>query len=126
MELSGRAKRVRIYLDETDKVRRSPASLAVLEFLRRENAQGATVLRAVAGFGSTGELHSYRLVDVVQHLPEIVEWVDAPEVVDRLLPRLEELVPRGLVTVEDTAIVLHRPGPMRELPRSLTAADVMS
>jgi CBS-domain-containing membrane protein len=126
MDLAGRAKRVRVYVNETDKVGHLPASMAILQLLRREDALGATVLRGLAGFGSTGQIHSYHLVDVAQHLPEVVEWIDAPEVVERLLPRVKELVPRGLVTIDDTEIVLHRPNALRELPRSLTAADVMS
>lgn len=126
MDLVGKAKRVRIYVSEGDKVGHIPASLAIVEFLRRENAQGATVTRAVTGFGSTGQIHVSHLVDVAQDLPMIVEWIDAPDVVDRLLGRVKEMVPRGLITMDDTEIVLHQPNPVRELPGALTAADVMS
>ena len=125
MDLVGRGKRVRIYLSEGDKVGWQPASGVIVEFLRRENAQGATVIRAVSGFGSTGQIHVPHLVDVAQDLPIIVEWIDATDVVERLLPRVKEMLPRGLVTLDDTEIVLHRPNPIRELPAALTAADVM-
>jgi CBS domain-containing protein len=126
VDLVGKAKRVRIYLSEGGKVGWKPAHLAILELLRRENAQGATVIRGVEGFGATGQIHVSHLVDVAQDLPMVVEWVDAPEVVERLIGRVKEMVPRGLITVDDTEIVLHRPHPVRDLPAALTAADVMS
>lgn len=126
MELVGKARRVRIYVNEGDKVGWKPAHMAVLEFLRRENAQGATVLRGVEGFGGSGQIHVSHLVDVAQDLPLVVEWIDSPDVVERLIGRVKEMVPRGLITVDDTEIVLYQPHPVRDLPASLTAADVMS
>jgi CBS domain-containing protein len=126
MDLLGKARRVRIYLSEGDKIGHQPAPLAIVEMLRRENAQGATVIRAVSGFGATGELHVPHLVDVAQDLPMIVEWIDTPQQVERLLPRVQEAVPGGLITVDDTEVVLHEPHRVRELPSSMTAGDLMS
>ncbi len=126
MDLVGKAKRVRIYIGEAEMIGHRPADAVIVEWLRRENAQGATVVRGVSGFGATGEIHVSYLVDVAQNLPVVVEWVDAVEVVARLLPKLKQMVPRGLITMDDTEIVLHRPHPVRDLPRTLTVADVMS
>ncbi len=126
MDLVGKAKRVRIYVNEGDKVGHLPAAMAIVEHLRRENAQGASLFRAVSGFGATGQVHVSHLVDVRQDLPLVVEWIDAPDVVERLLPRVKEMVPRGLITMDETEIVLHQPHPIRELPAALSAADVMS
>jgi CBS domain-containing protein len=126
MDLMGRARRVRIYVNEGDKVGWRPAHFAVLELLRRENAQGATVLRGVEGFGAAGQIHVSHLVDVAQDLPIVVEWIDSPEVVERLIGRVKELVPRGLITMDETEILLHQPRPVRDLPAALTAGDVMS
>jgi CBS domain-containing protein len=126
MDLVGKAKRVRIYLGEGGKVWRKPAWRAILELLRGENARGATLVRGASGFGSTGRIHTPRLVDVAQDLPVVVEWIDTAETVERLLPRVKDLVPRGLVTVDDTEVALHRPSPVRELPREITAGEVMS
>ncbi|HEY6001819.1 MAG TPA: DUF190 domain-containing protein [Anaeromyxobacter sp.] len=126
MELIGKARRVRIYVNEGDKVGWKPAHMAVLELLRRENAQGATVLRGIEGFGAAGHIHVSHLVDVAQDLPIVIEWIDRPEVVDRLIARVKEMVPRGLITVDETEIVLYQPHPVRDLPAALTAADVMS
>jgi CBS domain-containing protein len=126
MDLIGKARRVRIYVNEGDKVGWKPAHFALLEFLRRENAQGATVIRGVEGFGAAGQIHVSHLVDVAQDLPIVVEWIDSPEVVERLIGRVKEMVPRGLITVDETEVVLYQPHPVRDLPVALTAADVMS
>src|SRR5574342_398570 len=126
VDLVGKAKRVRIYVNEGDRVGMRPAHLAIVEFLRRENTHGATVIRAIEGFGSTGQIHVSHIVDVNQNLPVIVEWVDSPAQVERLMGRIKEMVPRGLITVDDTEVVLYEPHPVRDLPDALTAADVMS
>lgn len=126
MELVGKAKRVRIYVGEIEKIGHRPAPEAIVAWLRREDAQGATVIRGVAGFGAMGEIHTAHLVDIVQNLPVIVEWVDTAETVTRLLPQLKQMVPRGLITMDETEIVFHQPHQVRPLSRTLTAADVMS
>jgi CBS domain-containing protein len=126
METLGKAKRVRIYVSEDAKAGMRPLHFALVELLRRENAQGATVLRGVEGFGAGGEIHVSHLVDVASRLPVIVEWVDTPEQVERLLPRVRELVRHGLITVDDTEVLLHEPHPVRDLAPSAAVADVMS
>ncbi|HTT70267.1 MAG TPA: DUF190 domain-containing protein [Anaeromyxobacteraceae bacterium] len=126
MNLVGKAKRVRIYVGEDDRIGKSPAPEVLLEFLRREGVHGATLIRAVGGFGGRGAVHAAHLLDGQERLPVVLEWIDLPEVVERVLPRLRELMTRGLVTVDDTEVV-HQAGPsMRELSHGMTAADVMS
>ncbi len=126
METLGRAKRVRIYVNEDDKVGGRPLHLAILELLRRENAQGATVVRATEGFGAGGRIHVSHLVDVAARLPVVVEWIDTPEQVERLAPRVRALVRHGLITVDDTDVLLHEPHPVRDLAATATVADAMS
>ena len=126
MNVLGKARRVRIYLNEDDRAGGRPLHLAVIELLRAENAQGATVLRALEGFGAGGRLHTSTLVDVVARLPLVVEWIDRPEQVERLLPRVLELVKHGLVTVDETEVLLFEPHPVRDLRPTVAAGDVMS
>jgi CBS domain-containing protein/PII-like signaling protein len=126
MDLVGKAKRVRVYLNEDDRIGRMSAARVLVEYLRRENAQGATVVRGVEGFGATGEIHVSHLADIAQRLPVIVEWIDVAERVERLLPDIVGMVPRGLITVDDTEIVLYEPHPVRDLPKALSAGDAMS
>jgi CBS domain-containing protein len=126
MELGGKAKRVRIYLSEGDLINHQPAHVAIIGLLRREDAAGATVFRAIEGYGGAGVLHTARFVDRDWHLPMVIEWIDGAERVDRLIPKLKELVARGLITVEETEVVLASPHPVRAVSNRLTAAEVMS
>ena len=126
MQTLGTAKRVRIYVKEDDRAAGKLLIHALIEFLRSENAQGATVLRAIEGFGANGRVHGGSLVDVAAHLPVIVEWVDRPEAVERLMPRVLELVKHGLVTVDDTDVLFFEPHPVRTLRSSMHVSDVMS
>jgi CBS domain-containing protein len=126
MSLEGQAKRVRIYLNHGDMVGHTAAHIAIVEFLRKQDAAGATVFRASEGFGSQGEIHTDRLVDLAGKLPVVVEWVDSPERVERLLAPIKQMVVHGLITIEDTHVVLSSPRPVRQVSDRLRAADVMS
>ena len=99
-----KAKRVRIYLEENDRVGHRPAHLAVVELLREHQAAGASVFRGLEGFGSAGVVHTVNLGDLVEKLPMVVEWIDAPERIERLLAEVERLVPRALLTIDDTEV----------------------
>ena len=61
----------------------------------------------VIGFGAHSKLHMARLADLAPDLPVVVEWIDVPERVERLLPRVSALVHSGTITVEDLTILKH-------------------
>lgn len=126
MEQPSKARRVRIYLNEDDRRDGRLLYKVLVEHLRTQGAQGATVMRALEGFGAAGTLHGSSLVDVAAQLPIVVEWIDRPERVEQLLPRAVELVRHGLVTVDDTEIHLFEPHPVRALAPTATVATVMS
>lgn len=121
----GAAKRVRIYVNEGDVVHHQPVHLAILELLRAQGAAGATALRAIEGFGGSGQVHTARVVDTDWKLPIVIEWIDSEERVERILPLVKPLVVRGLITVDETHVALFTPVPLRDVPSALTAADVM-
>ena len=124
--LTGKAKRVRIYVNEGDVYGHQPIDAALVAFLRKEGAAGATVLRAIEGFGSSGKIHTLRWVDLAERLPIVIEWIERAEQVERLLPRIQEMIKHGLITVEDTEVVLCRAYPVRDISPALHASDVMS
>lgn len=127
MEITGVGKRVRIYLGEHDKARGSHEPLweMLLNLLRNEGAAGATMFRGLAGFGAHNRLHLARFVDVSPDLPVMVEWIDGPDRVERLLPRISALVHTGMITVEDIDIVKYTHREPRALPPD-RVADLMT
>ncbi len=91
---------VRIHLTEH---RARPEAL--LERLRRAGLQGATVYRAIAGFGPSGETHSARLTDLALDLPLTVEFYDRPERVEAVLAQLRhDIDPRHIVCWRATVL----------------------
>ena len=126
MDFVGKAKRIRIYVKESDVIGHKPAQYAILAFLQREQAAGATLIHAAAGIGTSGRLNFDLTPEIAPDLPVIVEWIDAPDRVERLLPQLKAMIGRGLITGEDTDILLYKAHDIRRLPDTITVAQVMS
>jgi PII-like signaling protein len=108
VEITGRGTRVRIYFGERDHYRGKPLWSALVDFLRREGAAGATVTRGVAGFGAHSRMHVAHFPDLSADLPLVLEWVDTEEHVQHLLPRLTAMLEGtgGLLTTDPVEI--HR------------------
>lgn len=107
--LDGEQLLVRIFIGESDRLGHQPLHLALVERLRKEGFAGATVLRGVAGFGARSVLHTAQILRLSEDLPIVIEVVDSPEHVERLLPMLDELVGEGLVTVEKVRVLRYAP-----------------
>lgn len=120
-----KAKRIRIYVSDDEHIGAKPAHLALIEYLRRENAWGATVVRAIAGFGDSGNI---RIGDrrIEGSAPLVVEWIDVPQQVERLLPGIVALAPNAPITADDVQVLQGDAVKIRALPDVLTAADVMT
>ena len=107
--LSGEQMMVRIFFGESDIWNHQPLETALLERLRKEGFAGATVFRAVAGFGANSMIHTTHLLELSSDLPVVVEVVDTEESIERLLPILDEMIDDGLVTIEKVRVVRYSP-----------------
>lgn len=125
MDLAGRAKQVRIYLNEGDTAGRQPAYLAVLELLRREHCAGATVTRGIVGF-TRGRIQTAQLVELSSALPIVIDWVDSAERVERLLPALAALASDALITVQEVGVAQFPRRALEDVPADLRVRDVMT
>jgi uncharacterized protein len=99
------ARRVQVFVGEADHVGHKASFQVILEYLRREGAAGATVVRGVAGFGVHSRIHRASILDLSADLPVVVTWIDTPAEVERLLPGLLELAGSGIVTIEEVSVV---------------------
>ncbi|HEX2915824.1 MAG TPA: DUF190 domain-containing protein [Chloroflexia bacterium] len=124
---STNARLLRIFIDESARYRGRPLHEALLEMLKKEGCAGATVSRAISGFGGHGLIHNANLVDVMPQLPLIVEVVDHPAQLEKIRPRLEEMVEEGLIMAQDVDIwkYSYRP-PLKEVPGKATVEQVMT
>src|ERR1700740_923907 len=96
---------MRIHIGESDKWHGKPLHEAIVEMLRKDGFSGATVLRGVAGYGSSSVYHPDKLVGLSQDLPLIVEVVEFAERIEKILPRLDEMVGGGLITLEKVRVI---------------------
>ena len=108
MDIIGPAKLLTIYIGESDKWHGKPLATALVERLRAEGAAGATVTRAIEGFGANSRIHSAHILRLSEDLPIIIEIVDDEENIKKLLPYLDESVTNGIVTMEKVKVIKYR------------------
>ena len=126
MEILGTGKRVRIYIGEGDHWGAQPLFLAILETLRREGCAGATAVRGIAGFGAHSLIHTATIVRLAEDLPIMIEWIDTPERVDRVLPKVREMVSGGMITVDSVSIAYYQHRSVEDISHRLRVGDVMT
>jgi uncharacterized protein len=91
---------MRIFVDEGDRYEKKPLFMAIVEELRRLGFAGATVLKGIEGYGSHGQLHALRSFDLATNLPVLIEVAETEEKVRKAVPKLREMIPEGLITLE--------------------------
>ena len=100
---------MRIHIGESDKWHGKLLYEAIVELLRSEGFYGATVLRGVGGYGSSSRYHTEKILRLSQDLPIIIEVVEYSDRIEKILPRLDEMVDGGLITLEKAHVILYRP-----------------
>ena len=108
MKLEGEQKLLRIFVGEQDKWEGVPLHEAIVEEARRLGMAGATTIKGFLGFGCKAHIHTTKLLELSEDLPIIVEIVDAESRIKKLLPKLDEMVQEGLVTLEKVHVVIYR------------------
>jgi len=101
-------KLLRILIGEDDEFEGMPLYEAIVRLLRREGLAGATVFRGIMGFGASSLIHSARVLRLSEDLPILIECVDRAGKIEGVLPKLDEMISEGLVTVEKAEIRLYR------------------
>jgi len=102
---AGPAKKVIIYVGEDHQYHGHSLYTAILDYLFYHRVAGANVVRGMAGFGADHHLHSTRILRLTENLPVKVEFIETPEKVEELLPKLHEMVGTGLIEIQDTMVV---------------------
>src|SRR5271170_4010810 len=100
----GKAVKVSIYLSEGSTHHGVSTYSSILDFLFFRGVSGATVLKGVAGFGADHRMDSANFVEISDHLPVKIEFIETREKVDELLGKLEEMAGSGMIEVQETTI----------------------
>lgn len=104
---------MRIHIGERDKYKGKPLYQAIVEVLREREFAGATVLRAIMGFGASARVRTDRIEVLSLDLPIVVEVVDTEEKIQDVLPELDAMIGGGLITLERARVIVYRPGTSR-------------
>jgi PII-like signaling protein len=110
MQLPPAALLLRIFLGESDRHDGQPLYEALVLKAREHGLAGATVLRALAGYGATSRLHTAKILRLSADLPMVIEIVDAEEKIQAFLPILETLLDGGLVTLQPVSVIQYQHG----------------
>lgn len=107
MRLQGQARRLTIFIGESDHYHHHSLAAEVVDRARQAGLAGCSVFRGTAGFGATGHVHSARLLSLSEDLPVAIVIIDSTERIDAFVPQLDELISGGLVTVEDVEVIRY-------------------
>lgn len=99
---------MRIHIGERDKFEGKPLYHAIVDLLRSRHFAGATVFRGILGFGASSKLHSDRFLELSTDLPMVVECIETAEKIDAILPKLDQMLGGGLITLERARVIMYR------------------
>ncbi len=113
MKISGQAVLLRVFVGESDKLGHLPLYEAIVKQARDADLAGATVLKAVLGFGATARIRTHKILDLSSDMSLVIEIVDEEDKItafqNTLSQMFEEAGCGGLVTLENIRIVHYLP-----------------
>ncbi len=121
MILEGKAKKLKIIIQETDKVYQRSLYEAIVFAAKKYTLAGSTVSRGVMGYGANGLADSSKVYDISKEPPIIIEIVDMEERIEDfskvVAGLLEKADGAGIIYTEDVNIIAYR---KHEKEKSLT------
>jgi uncharacterized protein len=99
---------LRLFIGEAEEWQGKSLYQTIIERAWQHGIRGATVFRGTEGFGPEHHLSTERLVDISENLPIIVEMVDSTERIQTLLPELDRLMQRGMITMTPVSLIVEQ------------------
>ena len=101
--------RLRIYLNERQRVHGKPLYEFLVHEARRMHIAGATVVRGVLGFGARSHWHVASVLSLSDDLPVVIDLVDTREKLDAFVPTVRDHLEDGIATIEPVTVVARAP-----------------
>ena len=105
MIIEGPAKKLTIYVDESDKSGGRPVYEVLIDLFYKKKIAGVSVFRGVAGYGSDGVFHTSKMLELSTSLPVKIEVLDSEEMISRVLPDVKAVVEKGVIEISDTNVI---------------------
>jgi uncharacterized protein len=109
---------LRAFIGGADQAEGHALYRAIVEAARAAGLAGATVLHGPLSFGPDRRVNDDFVVEAPGNLPMVVEIIDREDRIHAFLPRLEQLIASGLVTLEGvrSSAVAEEPTATRRVP----------
>jgi len=101
----GETTKLTIYIGDSFRYGRRKLYYAIVEMLHDEGIAGATVLHGIEGYGVDKQIHTARILDLSNDLPVIITAIDSAEKIEAVIPKLDTMIDKGLVTTEEVRVV---------------------
>lgn len=106
-KITSQAKRLRIYIGEADQWKHRSLYQVIVAKAKELDLAGATVTRGLIGYGADKRIHTANIVDLSSDLPILIEIIDSDEYIAKLMPFLDEVLEKGLVTIDDVEVIKY-------------------
>jgi uncharacterized protein len=106
MRPHGRARRLTIFIGDTDQHHHRPLYTEIVHRAHDHGLAGASVFHGIEGYGASSRIHTSRSLSLGDDLPVAIVIVDTEDKIDGFLPELDGLIDEGLVIIDDVEV--HR------------------
>jgi len=107
MKLEGKAKMLRIIISEDDKWEGEPLYEAIIKRLVMTDIAGATVYKAIAGYGPHKRYHKKKTLTAHGELPILITVMDTEEMINKVIPMLDDMIGEGIVVLSDVNVIKY-------------------
>jgi PII-like signaling protein len=104
MRLHGRARRLTIFIGDTDQHHHRPLYTEIVHRAYEHGLAGASVFHGIEGYGASSHIHTSRILSLSDDLPVAIVIVDAVDRIEAFLPELDGLIDEGLVIIDDVEV----------------------
>ena len=95
-----------VYFGDALNSGRRMANDALIDCFARHELEVAALYRGIEGFGIGRRIHTDRFPDVSTDLPLIAEAIDTRERIEAVLPDVDAIIDKGLVTIEHSLVAV--------------------
>ena len=123
IQKTGAARLMRIFLGEADKWHGEPLYEAIVKKLRMEDIAGATVYKAILGYGAKGHTHKGQSLFHLSHDCSImISVIDSAAKIQRAVEIVDGMLQDGLVVISDVDMIrFAHPSPLMEVTDARSA-----
>jgi len=109
VRMAGKARLVRIYIDESERWGDKPLHESLLAALRANDLAGATVYRGILGYGADKKIHKDSPFHLAHDCSMMISVIDTEEKIQEVLPLFDKMLRQGFVVLSDVDVIKYSP-----------------